>query len=61
MALMVLGAYLFNIVMFHLFLEPGHYALTLLLAVLWVLTLLRYRDAFDLLLQRRFRDQSEAR
>jgi putative oxidoreductase len=61
MALVVLGAYLFNIVMFHIFIEPAHYALALLLAVLWVLTFLRYRDPFRPLLQRHFTNQSEAR
>jgi uncharacterized membrane protein YphA (DoxX/SURF4 family) len=61
MALIVLAAYLFNIFMFHIFIEPGHYALALVLAVLWVFTFLRYRDLFRPLLEHRLTNPSEAR
>ncbi len=61
--LVVLAAYLFNIYMFHIFLEPGKLALVLLLTVLWVGLFFRYREAFHPLLRARnsFRSGEEAR
>ena len=53
LALTILAGYLFNIYMFHMFLDHTFNPLALLASVLWVLTFLRHRDAFHTILRPR--------
>jgi uncharacterized membrane protein YphA (DoxX/SURF4 family) len=46
LALTILAGYLFNIYMFHLFLDPSRSLSTVVVTVLWILTFVRYREAF---------------
>jgi hypothetical protein len=52
-ALTILAGYLFNIYMFHLFLDHTFSPLALLVSVLWVVTFIRNRDAFRTILRPR--------
>jgi putative oxidoreductase len=52
-ALTILAGYLFNIYMFHIFLDHTFNPLALFASVLWVLTFLRNRDAFRTILRPR--------
>jgi putative oxidoreductase len=52
-ALTILAGYLFNIYLFHIFLDHTFNPLALLASVLWVLTFLRNRDAFRMILRPR--------
>jgi uncharacterized membrane protein YphA (DoxX/SURF4 family) len=45
LALSILAAYLFNIYMFHLFLDPSKSGSTIAATVLWIVTSLRYRGS----------------
>jgi hypothetical protein len=49
-ALTILAGYLFNIYMFHIFLDRTFSPLALAVTVLWMLTFLRNRAAFQMLL-----------
>ena len=50
LTLTILAAHLFNIWMFHLFLDHSFSPLALIATALWVFTFLRYRGAFRTLL-----------
>jgi putative oxidoreductase len=52
-ALTILAGYLFNIYMFHLFLDHTFNPSVLLVSVLWMLTFIRNRDAFRMILRPR--------
>lgn len=52
-ALTMLAGYLINIYLFHLFLDRTFSPLALLASVLWVLTFLRNRDVFRMILRPR--------
>jgi uncharacterized membrane protein YphA (DoxX/SURF4 family) len=52
LALTVLAAYLFNIYMFHLFLDSSKSGSTVLATLLWILTSMRYRGSLSGMLRR---------
>ena len=47
LALTILAAYLFNIYMFHLFLDPSKSGSTVLATLLWILTWTRFRASLE--------------
>ena len=53
LALTILAAYLFNIDMFHLFLDPSRSGSTFLATLLWIVTSMRYRESMRGLLRRK--------
>lgn len=53
LGLVVLGPVVMNILLFHLFLAPAGLPIALLVAILWCLTALGYRWAFEPLLSNR--------
>jgi putative oxidoreductase len=52
LALTILGAVMFNILCFHIFMAPAGLPLALVVTVLWFLTALSVRSAFTGILQR---------
>jgi putative oxidoreductase len=52
LALTILAAYLFNIYMFHLFLDPSRSGSTILATLLWIFTSMRYKGILRGLLRR---------
>ena len=52
LALTILAAYLFNIYLFHLFLDPSKSGSTFLATLLWILTSMRYKGSLRGLLCR---------
>ncbi len=59
-ALTVIAAFLFNIYMFHLFLDHTFSPLMLIVTVLWAFTFVRYRAAFQILLLPKLAEPSQA-
>ena len=47
LALTMLGAVIFNIILFHVFMAPGGLPLALFVALLWMLTAYQVREAFS--------------
>ena len=53
LALTILGAVIFNILCFHIFMAPAGLPLAIFVAVLWTLTFINVRQAFSGLFQSR--------